>query len=171
MDNRTETRVPMGPGPVGTRGFSLVETLFAILLLVVGAGGLIRAVAQASGARQAAASTGLATRIARAKMEELLAAPLSRGWLFSGYHDAVAPGGTVETTGAGASGYTDHFSADGAPADPRSAFYEVRWRIRELIPPGADRLASLRLEVVALPASRGRGPVVRLSSVRVANGE
>ena len=171
MDDRTQARVPLGPAPVGVRGFSLVEALFALLLLVVGAGGLIRAVAQASQARQAAASTGLATRIARGKMEELLAAPLFRGWPFSGYHHAVAPGGTVETTGAGASGYSDHFSEDGAPTDPRSAFYEVRWRVRELIPPGADRLAGLRLEVVALPASGGRGPVVRLSSVRVANRE
>lgn len=171
MDHRAETNVPMRRAPVGARGFSLVETLFAILLLVVGAGSLIRAVAQASGARQAAASTGLATRIARAKMEELLGAPLLRGWPFSGYHQAVTPGGTVAITGSGASGYLDHFNEDGAPTDPRSAFYEVRWRIRELTPPGADRLASLRLEVVALPASGGRGPVVRLSSVRVANRE
>ena len=152
-------------------GFSLVETLFAVLILVVAAGGLIRGIAQSSRARQAAADTGLATRIARGRMEELLAAPLRRGWPWSGYHEAVTPGGSIELGNAGTPGYFAYFGEDGEPSDRRAARYEVRWRIRELTPPGKDRLASLRMEVVAMPVSGGAGPVVRLESVRVANGE
>ena len=155
----------------GEEGFSLVETLFAVLVLVVAAGGLVRALAHASEGRRAAAHTGLATRIAEARMEELLAAPFWRGWPWPGYHAAVAPGGSVETEGAGAPGYFAFFGEDGEPADRRSARYEVRWRIRELVAPGGDRLAGLRIEVVAMPASGGRGAVVRLDSVRVANRE
>ena len=152
-------------------GFSLVETLFAVLVLIVAAGGLVRSLAQTSQARQAAAHTGLATRIAEGRMEELLAAPFWRGWPWPGYHAAVAPGGTVEVEGAGAPGYVAYFGVDGEPADRRSASYEVRWRIRELAARGGDRLAGLRFEVVAMPVSGGRGSVVRLDSVRVANRE
>ena len=155
----------------GEGGFSLIETLFAVLVLVVAAGGLVRALAQASQARRAAADTDLATRIAEARMEELLASPFWRGWPWPGHHAAVAPGGAVEIEGAGAPGYFAYFGEDGEPADRRSARYEVRWRIRELAPRGGDRLAALRLEVVAMPVAGGRGSVVRLHSVRVANRE
>ena len=157
--------------PPGETGFSLVETLLAVLVLVVAAGGLVRALAQTSQARRAAADTGLATRIAEARMEELLAAPFWRGWPWPGHHAAVAPGGTVEIEGAGAPGYFAYFGGDGAPADRRSARYEVRWRIRELAPRGGNRLAALHLEVVAMPVAGGGGSVVRLDSVRVADRE
>ena len=168
MDHATAPQSARQPGEAG---FSLIETLFAVLVLIAAAGGLVRALAQASQARQAAAHTGLATRIAEARMEELLAAPFWRGWPWPGYHAAVAPGGTVEIAGGGAPGYVAFFGEDGEPADRRSARYEVRWRIRELEAPGGDRLAKLRFEVVAMPITRGRGSVVRLDSVRVANRE
>ena len=169
MDRRAILQPP-GRAP-GERGFSLIETLFAVLLLVVAAGGLVRAIAQASQARQAAAYTGLATRIARARLEALLAAPFFRGWPWSGYHAAVTPGGSVEIGGAASPGYVAYFREDGTPGGRDDARYEVRWRIRELIPPGGDQLASLGFEVVALPVSGTHGPVVRLESLRVANGE
>ncbi len=169
MDHRpVPTRVARRPP---SDGFSLVETLFAVLLLVVAGGGLLRAIAHASEARRSAAQTGLATAIARAQLERLVAAPFFRGWPWPGYHPAVAPGGSVELGDAGAPGYFERFGPDGEPADRGAAQYEVRWRIRELAPPGNDRLASLLIEVVALPVSGGRGSVVRLESVRVANRE
>jgi len=62
MDQGTANRPAAHPR--GERGFSLVETLFAVLVLVVAGGGLVRTLAQASRARQAAADTDLATRIA-----------------------------------------------------------------------------------------------------------
>ena len=169
MDERAA--FPATRPETGEKGFSLVETLFAILILVVAAGGLVRGIAQASRARQAAAFTGLATRIAQGRMEQLLAAPFSRGWPASGYHEAVAPGGSADLEGAGAPGYFAFFGEDGEPSDRRNARYEVRWRIRELVPPGDGQLASLRVEVVALPVSGATGPIVRLESVRVANRE
>lgn len=169
MERRNEGR--RRPRRAGSRGFSLVEVLFAVLLLVVAAGGLVRAIAQASQARRAAADTGLAARVARAKLEDLLAAPFSRGWPRSGYHPVIAPGGSAEPHGAAVPGYVEYFGENAEPSDRASALYEVRWRIRELTPPGADRLASLGLEVLALPAGGGRGPVVRLETVRVANRE
>ena len=91
MDQGTANQ-PAARAP-GEGGFSLVETLFAVLVLVVAAGGFVRALAQASQARQAAADSGLATQIAEARMEELLAAPFWRGWPWPGYHAAVTPGG------------------------------------------------------------------------------
>ena len=155
----------------GESGFSLIETLFALMILVVAAGGLVRGIAHASRAGRAAADTGLATRVARGRMEELLAAPLWRGWPWSGYHEALRPGGHAEIEGDGVPGYVSYFGEAGEASDLRNARYEVRWRIRELTPPGEDRLASLRFEVVAMPVSGRPGPVVRLESVRVANGE
>ena len=152
-------------------GFSLIEVLFAVVLLGVAAGGLLRAVTEASRARQAAAYSGLATRVARARLEDLLAAPFSRGWPWSGYHPAIAPGGSVDPGESGTPGYFEYVGEDGQPAGRAEALYEVRWRVRELEAPGDGRLARLRIEVVAMPASNGRGPVVRLESVRVANRE
>ena len=168
MDHKTAHQPARQPGE---DGFSLVETLFAVFVLIVAAGGLLRALAQASQARQAAAQTGLATQIAEARMEELLAAPFWRGWPWPGYHAMTTPGGTVEIEGAGAPGYSAYFGADGEPADRRSARYEVRWQIRELAARGGDQLAGLHLAVVAIPVSGSRGSVVRLDSVRVANRE
>ena len=167
MNHGTAHRPAREPGE---HGFSLVETLFAVLVLVAAAGGLVRALAHASQARRAAADTGLATRIAEARMEELRAAPFWRGWPRPGYHAGVAPGGTVEVEGAGAPGYFAYFGEHGEPADRRSARYEVRWRIRELAARRGDQLAGLHLEVVAMPVSGG-GAVVRLDSVRMANRE
>lgn len=169
MDHGTADRP--AAHPPGEGGFSLVETVFAVLVLVVAASGLVRALAQASEARRAAADIDLATRIAEARMQELLATPFWRGWPWPGHHAAATPGGTVEIDGAGAPGYFAYFGEEGEPTDRRSARYEVRWRIRELAPRGGDRLAALRLEVVAMPVAGGRGSVVRLDSVRVANRE
>lgn len=152
-------------------GFSLIEALFAALLLVAAAGGLLRAIAASSLAGRSAAHTGLATRIARARLDRLQAAPLRRGWPWSGYHEAVAPGGSAEATGPGVPGYVEYFDEEGELADRDSGLYEVRWRVEELSPAGSEQLASLRFEVMALPAYGGRGPVVRLESVRVANRE
>ena len=104
-------------------------------------------------------------------MEDFLGAPFSRGWPWSGYHAAVQPGGSVGIGDGGSPGYFEYFGEDGEPSDRDSARYEVRWRIREVTPPGEGQLASLRFEVVAMPVSGGRGPVVRLESMRVANRE
>lgn len=169
MTNRDEAHRRQRHAQAG--GFSLIEVLFAVLLLTVAAGGLMRAVAQSSRARQAAAHSGLATRVARAKLEELLAAPFSRAWPRSGYHPVVTPGGGIRTGDSGVPGYFAYVGEDGEPSGRAEAFYEVRWRVRELVPPGEDRLASLGFEVVAMPVGRGGGPVVRLESVRVANRE
>jgi len=46
MDQGTANRPAAHPR--GERGFSLVETLFAVLVLVVAGGGLVRTLAQAS---------------------------------------------------------------------------------------------------------------------------
>ena len=152
-------------------GFSLIEALFAALLLVLAAGGLIRAISAASMAGLAASHSGLATRIARARLDRLHAAPFSRGWPLSGYHEAVAPGGSVDPEGPGIPGYVEFFGEDGERTTRGAALYEVRWRIFELMPSGGGRLAGLGFEVVAMPISGGRGPVVRLNSLRVANRE
>lgn len=158
------------PSRSGPNGFSLVEALLAALVLLLAAGGLVRAVSASSAAGRAAAHTGLATALARTRLDELHAAPLSKPWPLSGYHDAVAPGGSADPAGAGTPGYVAFFGERGEPASPDAALYEVRWSIRELTSAGSDRLRSLRFEVLAMPSARGRGPVVRLVSVRVANG-
>lgn len=154
----------------GEAGYSLIEVLFAALLLVTAGGGLIRAMSAAALARRLAEDSGLAARIARSRMEELHAAPFFRSWPLSGYHPAVAPGGSADRTGTGTPGYSRWYDAEGRPAARREAVYQARWRIRELSTGGSGRLRSLAFEVIALPAS-GRGAVVRLDSVRVANRE
>lgn len=154
-----------------TAGFTLIEALLAALLLVVGAGSLARAVSAATAAGRAAADTGLAARLAQSRMDRLQAARLSGGWLSSGYHDAVAPGGSLGFDTPPTPGYVEYFDREGAPSAHQGAMYEVRWKIGELVGGGSDRLAALRFDVAAGPAHGGRGAVVRLTSVRVANRE
>ena len=167
---QTPERSPRPRRAGGEAGYSLIEVLFAALLLVTAGGGLIRAMSAAALARRLAEDSGLATRIARSRMEELQAAPFRRPWPLNGYHPAVAPGGSTDRTGAGTPGHSRWYDGEGSPAARREAVYQARWRIRELSPGGSGRLRSLGFEVVALPAS-GRGAVVRLDSVRVANRE
>lgn len=166
MPRRPENR----PAAPPDAGYSLVEVLFAAVLLVTAGGGLLRAMSAAAFSRRIAEESGAVTRIARSRLEELHAAPLRRPWPLSGYHGAVAPGGSVSRAGPAAPGYGRWFDAEGRPAARAGAVWEARWRIRELAPAGSGRLAVLGFEVLALPAS-GRGAVVRLESVRVANRE
>ncbi len=152
-------------------GFSLLEAIFAAALLVMAGGAFLRSVTAASVAGWSAAGADLGARVARAKLDELHVAPMHRAWPFPGYHRAVTPGGSVDTVGAGVPGYVAWFDEDGAASSETDARYEVRWRIREAFAGGDGRLAGLSFEVVALPAGNGRDPVVRLFSLRVANGE
>lgn len=151
-------------------GYSLVEVLFAAVLLVTAGGGLLRAMSAAAFSRRIAEESGAVTRIARSRLEELHAAPMRRAWPLSGYHAAVTPGGSVSRAGPAAPGYGRWFDAEGRPTGRPDAVWEARWRIRELTPAGSGRLAVLGFEVLALPAS-GRGAVARLDSIRVANRE
>ncbi len=167
----TRFRNPDPSRPSGASGFTLVEALLAVLLLVTAAGSLARALSAAALARRSAADTGLAARVARDRMDRLQANRLTDGWPFAGYHQAVRPGGGVDLASDPVPGYVEYFDAAGAPTDQLAASSQVRWRIEELTGPGDDRLAVLRFEVVAGPAPGQRGPVVRLESVRVANRE
>jgi len=155
----------------GEAGFSLLEALFAAALLVMAGGAFLRSVTAASVAGWSAAGSDLAVRVARAKLDELHAAPLHRTWPLPGYHSAVSPGGSVEIEGSGTPGYQAWFDTEGAETTESGARYEVRWRIREATDGVSGRLAALSFEVVAFPVGEGRDPVVRLSSLRVANGE
>ncbi len=152
-------------------GFTLVEALLAALLLVAAAGGLARGLAAATASGRATADNGLASRIARARLDRLHAARFTAGWLGSGYHGAVAPGGSADFTGPPTPGYVEYFDEAGLPAGRDSASIQVRWRVEEVARPGSDRLAALRFEVAAGPAHGGRGPVVRFVSIRAANRE
>ena len=167
----TQRRVLSRPPAGRERGFSLLEGLLAALLLAATAGGLLRAMSALASAGRDSARLGLAARVARAQMDRLHAAPLTRGWFLPGPHPTMEPGGSVDPGGTPVPGYFRYFDEEGAAADRSSAVYEVRWRIREGVSPGEDRLASLKFEVIALPFPAGRGPVVRLESLRVANGE
>ncbi len=152
-------------------GFTLVEALFAALLLVAAAGSLARGLAAATATGRATADSGLAARIARARLDGLHAARLTAGWLGSGYHDAVAPGGSTDFSAHPTPGYVEYFDAAGLPAGRDAASIQVRWRVEEVARSGSDRLAALRFEVAAGPAHGGAGPVVRLISIRAANRE
>ncbi len=151
-------------------GFSLLEALFAAALLVMAGGAFLRSLTAASVAGMSAAGADLGVRVARAKLDELQAAPMYRSWPLPGYHQAVAPGGSVDPGGTGVPGYVAWYDENGAETTEAGAHYELRWHIREALSGGGGRLAGLSFEVVALPAGDRRDPVVRLSSLRVANG-
>ncbi len=164
-------RTPRSPARRGAPGFSLIEGLLAALLLAAAAGSLVRSVAALSRAGRDSARLAVATRLARGQLDRLHAAPLTRGWLFPGPHPAVRPGGNVNPDAAPASGYVAWFDREGAAASRAAASWQVRWRIGDGAPAGADRLSTLRFDVLAFPAGGAPGPVVRLNSLRSSNGE
>ena len=135
-------------------GFSLIEVLVAIGIIVVLVTSLSQLFAMATMSNVGARARTAATHLATAKLEELRA--LAFG---------VDPGGSLEQSLAG---YSDYLDLSGQGTDLARAAFIRRWSIQPL---STDAANGLVLSVVVLPRramqQRTTGPdVVRLVTAR-----
>lgn len=139
------------------KGFTLVEVLVAMALVLVTATGVVELMNIAGSAVRDARIDTVVTLAAQSKMAHLRA-------------DASAgPGGSL---GANLAGYSDFVTAEGAiagsgAAAPRSGVYERRWRIS---PAPFDPANTLVLQVVASRVGRPNAREVHLVSLLAAVG-
>ena len=165
------------------RGFTLIEVTMATALLACGVSAVAALSLASANASVAARQNGMATVLARAKMEQVRAlawtsdavlvpvsdwsSDLSRALpAVGGSGLGVSPSGALA---ANVAGFCDHLDAygrwvgDGTSA-PVAAAWTRRWSIEPLA--GAPA-GTLRFEVVVLPAPRS---AARLSSASRLNG-
>lgn len=137
------------------RGYSLVEVLVAMSLVVVGVAGLAQLVALTAYANLQATHTTIAAVLAQQKMEELL--PAAAGEL------APSPAGALGRNVEGCADFLDLAGQrlGGGPAPPAGTAYVRRWSIDPLTS-ASSRSWILQVVVTDL---RGGG-VARLVAAR-----
>jgi prepilin-type N-terminal cleavage/methylation domain-containing protein len=116
------------------RGFSLVETLIATMILAVAATALAQLFVLSARANQIARATTMETLLAQEKIEDLRAEPI------------LLPGGSLARNESGfsdaVSGYTRRWSVDPLSPEQRSTFV-VQVLVTSPLP-GDVRLVALR---------------------------
>lgn len=137
--------------PRPERGFSLIEALIAIAILIVGCGVLAHLAVMSTRANQAARAVTRAALLAANLAEDLS----SQGSL-SGASLPVSPADALSVNVAG---YCDFFDAAGAalgpgPAPPSGAAFARRWSVSDL--PGGPAGARL-VQVIVLPWPQAAG--------------
>lgn len=168
---------------MGTRGFSLIEVLIALVLLVVAVLGVLQLVALAVSATNSARVQSLTVTLASARLEQLrtltfdfddtgsattdLSTNLSTATPVPG-GSGLTPGGSLDTS---VGGYVDHLDRVGqwvgnSTSAPADAMYTRRWAVT------ASSLAPsvLVLEVAVFPVASPVGNAARAApgSTRVA---
>lgn len=127
--------------PSHAAGFSLVETLAALSLIVLTGASLLPAIVAAGRLQRDSARETAAVRIATSRIESLLATG-----------GVGIPGGSLDEPLAGFSVATD---SAGAPAAAQRAEYECRWRVTH----GAFIIVAVRV------VARGGGDITLSTAV------
>lgn len=172
-------------------GFSLIETLVAVTLLVVGVGALAQLFVISTRANGRARSISTASLLAQAKTEQLRALtwgfdpfglPVSDTTSDTRVEPEQSTGGTglsvspPDTLARNVAGYCDFVDATGRllgdPANdarvPAAAIYVRRWSVDPL---PADPGNTIVIQVLVMPATTERsGESARLVSVRTRRG-
>jgi prepilin-type N-terminal cleavage/methylation domain-containing protein len=154
-----------------SRGFSLIEVLVAMTIVVVAVAGLAQSVGVAARANRTARSTTIAVLLASQKMEQLRALAWSidpAGAAISDPALGLSPPGTLT---ANTGGYCEFLDAAGNTLaagllPPPGTIYTRRWSIDPL-PSNPYNTLVLQVIVTRSPSGAPRSPDdVRLASVR-----
>ncbi len=155
-----------------SRGFSLLEILVAMTIVVVAVAGLAQSVGVAARANRTARSTTIAVLLASQKMERLRALSWSidpAGAAISDPALGLSPPGTLATNTAGYCEFLDaagNALSEGPSPAPPGTIYTRRWSIDPL---PANPYNTLVLQVVVTRSPAGAAPApddVHLASVR-----
>lgn len=145
--------------PRGDQGFSLIEVLVALGLVVILITSLAQLFALATMSNVAARARTMATLLAEEKLEELRELPFgfdsagapatdlttdTTGDLFAGGGIGLTPGGAVDSTVANYSDYLDRF---GRRTDAARAAFVRRWSIQPLASNAANAIV-IRVAVI-----------------------
>ncbi len=139
------------------RGFSLIEVMIAILILMVGLLSLAQMMALATNANAISGRMTATAALAKEQLELLKAAPFYTNpadITVGSINGMLQVGGDLENDAAvGAQDYFQYYDRDGQPLVPNSpatATFVARWRVDQIVPPGGDGnmpLAMLRITV------------------------
>ena len=167
--------------PVNQRGFSLVETMIALgLLLVAAAGTLPVALLALNMTGNYGHLTARSSEYAQDKLEQLMALSFGDTVTDTRVFPAVAPGGSGLTVGGSAdpaapiAQYVDYLNADGAllaaagAAPPADWFYQRVWQVEEVgaadlncpTVVSAARICTKRITVTATVRNAASGGIV-----------
>ncbi len=138
-------------------GFSLVEVMIAILILMVGLLSLAQMMALATNANAISGRMTATAALAKEQLELLKAAPFYTNpadITVGSVNGLLQVGGDLENdTTVGAQDYFQYYDNDGQPLVPNSpaaSTFVARWRVDQIVPPGGDGnmpLAMLRITV------------------------
>lgn len=143
-------------GDLGERGFSLIEVMLAIILLVVGLVSLAQMIVVATNSNALSGRVTSSAALAKEQLELLKAAPYYVSVAAKQINPLLTPGGDIDNPTAG---YVQYYDADGqALPGAAGALYEVLWQIQQIRPPGSGPplpLSMMQITVRGRTAQRG----------------
>ncbi len=157
------------------RGFSLIEVLFAIVILAVGLLSLAQMMMIATNSNALSGRMTASAALAKEQLELLKATPfytdpanLTVGSISAG----LQVGGDLDSN---STGYFQFYDDEGQPVNSSgTAAYIVRWQVEQIVPPGGGSglpLAMLRISVRCLGTASAHQVVgdARFTTFRTAN--
>ncbi len=141
------------------KGFSLIETVFALcILLVVAAGVLPLGIVATKTTENQGHLVARTTEYAQDKMEQLLALSYGNSTSDTRVFPTAETGGTGLTVGGGGAGYVDYLDINGqlVAAGDAAWFYRRQWQVQQVA--GRTNLKLITVTAsVRVPALGGIG--------------
>ncbi len=151
------------------RGFSLIEVMIAIIILMVGLLSLAQMMVLSTKANALSGRMTSCSALAKERLERLKAAPFYTAPQTRTRNPFLIAGGDLNATVAN---YVQFYDQDGLPSTVANALFEVRWQIEDVASPLP--LEMVRIRMRCLPAA-GPGDqfaiigVARFTTFRTAN--
>ena len=151
-----------------TAGFSLIEVMVSMVILLVGLLALAQMMGVATSSNTLSGRRTSATALAKEQLERLKAAPFYTNPAAKTVNPLLLPS-PADSLDNPAVGYVAFFDPDGQPTAAGTHLFEVRWNIQSLVPtsgaPG-NPLSMLRIEVRCMPAEGAQDPFAIVGEAR-----
>ena len=138
-------------------GFTLIEVMVAILILMIGLLSLAQMMALATNANALSGRMTATAALAKEQLEILKAAPFYNNPAainIGSINGMLQAGGNINNdTNVGGQDFFQYYDEDGQPLvpnQPGESIFVVRWMVEQVVPPGGDGnlpLAMLRITV------------------------